>query len=250
MAGLEGLIDRFHVLTFDCYGTLIDWERGILSALGPVLVAHGLRPDRDDVLRLYAEAEAKAEAGAYVRYREVLVRVVRDIGDELGFSPSRSELTCLSDSLGTWPRFPDTVDALRRLKQRYRLAVISNVDDDLFGQSERLLGVQFDWVITSERARSYKPSRNNFKLAIETIGAPAEAILHVAESLRHDIAPAVELGLSTVRVDRRRNDQATRASGDSAATHIEADFVVPDLATLASALAPASDVDVAAARDR
>ena len=190
------LPDKYEALTFDCYGTLIDWETGILAALTPVLSARGVRLDSPRILSLYAEAEAEAETRPYVRYREVLRKVVDRFGRVLGFAPSPSELDCLADSLGTWPPFPDTVEALRMLKKRYRLGVVSNVDDDLFALSSKLLEVDFDWVITAGRARCYKPSPNNFRLALETMAVPAERVLHVAESIRHDIAPAKALGLA------------------------------------------------------
>ena len=232
-------IDRYEVLTFDCYGTLIDWESGILGALGPVLSAHRVTLDSDEVLRLYAEMEAKAEEGPYVKYRKVLRRVVRQLGDALGFEPSATELDCLAESLGRWPPFADTGEALRRLHKHCRLAIISNVDDDLFALTARLVGVQFDWVVTAEQARSYKPSLDNFRTAMKTMGVSSDKVLHVAQSLRHDIAPAKALGLTTVWVNRTKGSRrSATASGAASPGAIKADLEVPDLNTLADLIAP------------
>ena len=235
-------IDRFEVLTFDCYGTLIDWESGILGALEPVLSAHNVELESDEVLRLYAEMEAKAEDGPYVKYRQVLRRVVQHMSDALGFEPSATELDCLAESLGRWSPFPDTEEALRRLNKHFRLAVISNVDDDLFALTAKLIKVQFDWVVTAEQARSYKPSLNNFRTAMKTMGVSSDKVLHVAQSLRHDIAPAKTLGLATVWVNRMKgSDRPATASGSALQGAVEADFEVPDLRTLADLIAPETD---------
>jgi len=232
---------RYEVLTFDCYGTLIDWENGILGALKPVLSNHGLQLTGGEILRRYAEAEAEIESGPYLPYREVLSRVVSKLGESLGFEPSCGEKDGLAYSLGTWPPFPDTIESLRRLKKRFKLGIVSNVDRDLFEQSASLLETGFDWVITAEDARSYKPSHINFELAISTVSVPVERILHVAESLRHDVVPAKELGLSVVWVNRSggRGKQAT-ASGNIDTVMVKADAEVPDLATLVDLLLPSS----------
>ena len=133
---------RYEVLSFDCYGTLIDWESGILGALRPVLARHDVRLSDNRVLQLYAEAETGLEAGEFVKYREVLRGVVREIGVKLGFAPSPSEMDCIADSLKDWRPFDDTVEALKRLKEAYRLAIISNIDDDLLAFSTNRLGVE------------------------------------------------------------------------------------------------------------
>ena len=122
------------------------------------------------------------------------------------------QATVLADTIGQWPPFPDSVRALQRLKQRYKLAVISNVDDDLFAATSRLLGDPFDAVITAQQAQSYKPSPNNFRLALDRIGEPAGKILHCAQSLYHDVVPARALGFSTVWVDRRAGQHGPGAT--------------------------------------
>ncbi len=222
--------DRFAWLTFDCYGTLIDWESGILAALKPVLAVHAKALSDPELLALYGRVEAEAEQGEYRRYREILRQVVRDVGERLGFSPSAAELDSLSESLPCWQPFPDTVAALRRLKTRYKLAIISNVDDDLFAHTRRHLGIDLDDVITAQQACSYKPSLNNFELALRRIAAAPHSVLHVAQSLYHDVAPAKALGISTVWVNRRAGKPGAGATKISSA---QPDMEVPDLKTLA-----------------
>src|SRR5580704_11734195 len=128
-------LTRFKVLTFDCYGTMIDWETGIFSALRPILAAHNKSIPDSGLLMLYAELELNAEQGEFLRYRNVLQSVVRGFGERLGFSPTDGEVRSLPESLANWQPFPDTVEALRKLKSRYKLAVMSNVDDDLFAST-------------------------------------------------------------------------------------------------------------------
>ena len=123
---------RYEILTFDCYGTLIDWETGILSALRRILSAHGKSIDDATLLKLYGDFEQLAEQDPFHPYREVLQSVVRSFGVELGFTPTAEEARSLPESLATWKPWPDTVAALRQLKTRFRLAILSNVDDDLF----------------------------------------------------------------------------------------------------------------------
>src|SRR5271165_3298281 len=139
---------RFEVLTFDCYGTLIDWETGILSALHRILAAHDKRVEDATVLELYGDFEQRAEAGPFHPYREVLESVVRQFGTKLAFNPSEQEVRSLPDSLPAWKPWPDTLAALSQLKSRFRLAIVSNVDDDLFASTRPQLGVAFDEVIT------------------------------------------------------------------------------------------------------
>lgn len=203
---------RFTWLTFDCYGTLIDWESGILGALQPVFAGAGRTLSADGVLELYAALEAREESGPYRTYREILTHVVVRMAARLVMPLADAQATVLADTIGSWPPFPDTANALQRLKSRYKLAVISNVDDDLFARTSKLLGDPFDAVITAQQARSYKPSLNNFHLALERLGEPVENVLHCAQSLYHDIAPARALGFATVWVDRRAGRHGTGAT--------------------------------------
>jgi 2-haloacid dehalogenase len=229
--------DRYEVVSFDCYGTLIDWESGIISGLRPVLASHGVEATDDEILALHAETEHRLQAtstpGSYVKYREVLGEEVREAGRRWGFAPDPEEVGALADSLRDWRPFPDTVEALRRLKSRYKLAIISNVDDGLFALTACHLEVEFDWIVTAEQAGTYKPSTNNFEVALRRMGVEPETLLHAAESLFHDVVPAKKLGLSTVWVHRRAGKEGFGATPPADA---EPDFVVPDLETLASEL--------------
>jgi 2-haloacid dehalogenase len=193
---------RFEVLTFDCYGTLINWEDGILTCLHRILRTHKQDVDDATILRLYGDFEAQAEQGEYRRYREVLKSVVRQFGDEFGFAPTELEVNSLPESLAEWKPWPDTVSALRNLQSRFRMAIISNVDDDLFAATLPKLGAQFDQIITAQQAGAYKPSLKMFELALSRVGAPAQKILHVGQSIYHDVIPAQSLGISTVWVNR------------------------------------------------
>jgi len=193
---------RFRVLTFDCYGTLIDWESGIFAALRPILVAHNKTLPDSALLKLYSELEATAEGREFRPYREVLRSVVRGFGKRLEFTPTAAQISSLPDSLADWQPFPDTIAALRQLKSRYQLAIISNIDDDLFAHTALKLEVKFDYVITAQQARAYKPSLRIFKLAQERIGVAPEQWLHVGQSIYHDVIPAKSLGITTAWVNR------------------------------------------------
>jgi 2-haloacid dehalogenase len=220
---------RFTTITFDCYGTLIDWESGILPVLRTVLNNHGqLLPDAE-ILELYGEFEAEAEIGAYQKYRDVLQSVVRAFAARLHFEASTAEIRSLPESVSSWQPFPDTVAALRELQKRYKLAVISNIDNDLFAETQPHLGIQFDGVITAEQARSYKPSLNNFNLALRTFGLSPDKLLHAGQSVYHDVLPAKSLGISTVWVNRK---SARPGVGAVRAAAGKPDLEVPDLASL------------------
>jgi len=193
---------RFEILTFDCYGTLINWEAGILSALHRILSAHSKKLDDATLLQLYGDLEHRAEQGTFQSYREVLASVVRQFGAELKFAPTPEEVRSLAVSLATWQPWPDTVAALRQLKNRFRLAILSNVDDDLFAATRTKLAVEFDEVITAQQAQAYKPSLKLFELALTRIQTPAHRVLHIGQSVYHDVIPAQSLGLATVWVNR------------------------------------------------
>ena len=222
---------RFEILTFDCYGTLINWETGILSALHRILSAHEKTVDDGAILKLYGDFEERAEQGPYEPYRKVLESVVRQFGSELGFTPTEAEVGSLPDSLASWQPWPDTVTALRQLKTRFRLAVVSNVDDDLFTATRPKLGVDFDEVITAQQAHAYKPSMKMFELALTRINAPAHRILHVAQSVYHDVVPAQALGLATVWVNR---PSARPGVGAVKAADAKPDLTIKSLEELAA----------------
>jgi 2-haloacid dehalogenase len=228
---------RFTTMSFDCYGTLIDWESGILPALRAVLSNHGQHLADAAILELYGDFEAEAEGGPYQSYRSVLQAVVRKFAERLHFEATSGEIHSLSDSVYAWPLFPDTVSALRELRKRYNLAIISNIDDDLFAETRKHLGVEFQDVITAEQVRSYKPSIRNFQTALHRLAISPDRLLHAAQSIYHDVVPARSLGISTLWVNRRSARPGIGAVRTSTAPASEQrpDREFPDLASLAAA---------------
>jgi len=220
---------QFEWLSFDCYGTLIDWESGILGYLRPLLRAKGSAISDAEVLRLYSEFEPHEQSGEYRSYREVLASVVRDFARELRFDVTEAEAAGLADSIRDWEPFAETVPALRRLHSRYKLAILSNIDDDLFAFSARKLQVPFDCIVTAQQARGYKPSLRNFEMLLGRIVVPRDRLLHVGESLYHDVGPARSLGIASVWVNRRQG----KASAASKLTDARPDLEVPDVRRLA-----------------
>jgi 2-haloacid dehalogenase len=225
---------QYRVLTFDCYGTLIDWERGILNALRPVLDRHGISMSDDEALELFGELESAAERGPYLPYHEVLTVVLAKFAERLGFALADDERLALADSVGGWPPFPDTVEGLQTLARHFQLVILSNVDDNLFAESARHLKTEFADVITAQQVGSYKPNPRNFEVALERVGVPKEQVLHVAQSLFHDIEPANDIGLTTVWVNRRHDRPGFGATPEASA---RPDLEVPDLRTLAQMVA-------------
>jgi 2-haloalkanoic acid dehalogenase type II len=223
----------FEVISFDCYGTLMDWESGILAAMQPVINRHELVSRPDEVLDAYARAESAVEAGAYLPYREVLRRTFAGMAKDLGFAPGAGELETLIEALPRWQPFHDTIAGLRALKAAgHRLVVISNVDDDLFDATARTLEVEFDAVITAAQARCYKPGAAMFELAFARLGLPPGRFLHAAQSRFHDIATAKRLGMQTVHVVRDSGRGLASATPTVEGDGSEADWTVPDLAGL------------------
>ncbi len=220
---------QFEWLSFDCYGTLIDWESGILGYLRPLLQQKGCAIGDAEILRLYSEFEPREQSGEYRSYRKVLASVVRDFARELRFDVTEAEAAGLADSIRDWQAFADTVPALRRLHSRYKLAILSNIDDDLFAYSARKLQVAFDCVVTAQQARSYKPSLRNFEMLLERLALPRNRLLHVAESLYHDVGAARSLGIAIVWVNRRQG----KASAASKLTDARPDIEVPNVGRLA-----------------
>lgn len=208
---------RFELLTFDCYGTLVDWERGILAAAEALCAAHGAAPAAAETLGSFAEHEHAVQAERYRLYRDVLGLVWGRMGASLGFRPTAGERAAFGTSVGEWPLFPDTADALRRLGARYRLGIVSNVDDDLFAATAERLGTRFDWVVTAEQVRGYKPAPAHFHEMARRSGIPRDRTLHVAQSRFHDIAPAAALGYATLWVNRPSLGAAAGATPPSAA---------------------------------
>ena len=220
----------YQVLTFDCYGTLIDWETGLSTALRAALP--GSTSTDDELLEEFARHEAVAEGGPYTSYRSVLAAGLRGVAEHEGLEVDEPAVSAFSASVRDWPAFPDSRDALERLGQRYRLAVITNCDADLFAVSQARLGVDVDWVVTAEAAGAYKPSERPFELAFETVGVPRDRWLHVAQSLYHDHVTAKRLGLATVWIDRRHDRPGTGATPPASATP---DATYPSMTAFADA---------------
>ncbi len=233
----------FTTLTFDCYGTLIDWETGIWDALQPLLTENGREEvARGAALEAFGVEEADLEARApSMRYPEILARVHRALAKRFGLL-TRDELDSdFALSLPQWPAFADTAEALRALKRRYRLAILSNVHREGIAASNRKLGVRFDAIYTAEDIGSYKPSPRNFEYLLERLesdhGVRPNEILHTAQSLFHDHVPARVFGLASCWIDR----QGLSRGGEWGATakvreRPEVDFVFPTLGALAEAV--------------
>jgi 2-haloalkanoic acid dehalogenase type II len=196
-------MDRpYDIVTFDCYGTLIDWERGIRDAFSAAAASARTSVDPDAVIKLYVETEAAVEGGPYRRYRAVLAETARRIARQLGWPLPESRARFLADSMPAWPPFPDTNPALRRLADAgYRLGILSNVDDDLLAWSRRHLSAFFEIAVTAQQVGSYKPSPRHFAMARELIGSARW--LHAAQSYFHDVVPARALGIPVAWINRK-----------------------------------------------
>ena len=206
----------FQALTFDCYGTLIDWESGILAELRPWARRHGNPLGDDELLAAFADEESAIEAAPPGKlYPAVLADTLRALGRRWGIATTEAAAAEFGASVGRWPAFPDSAGALQYLKRHHKLVILSNVDRASFAKSNVKLGVEFDRVLTAEEIGSYKPDIRNFEYAIRALGEMGVArdkILHVAQSLFHDIAPANSLGLLTVWVNRRKGRAGSGAT--------------------------------------
>ena len=193
-------------ISFDCYGTLIDWESGIARALAEWARRGGRHFDRLELLAAFADAEPEVQS-AYpeIAYPRVLAEVARRIGKRFGLGVSDSDAAGFAASIARWPAFSDTSAALAELQQRFRLAILSNVDKASFAATQKALGIEFDLVCTAEEIGSYKPSPRNFRFLLARLsdmGIAKEEVLHAAQSLFHDVEPAGKLGIRTAWVDR------------------------------------------------
>ncbi len=200
-------LSDFRVLSFDCYGTLIDWETGMLAALAPLAAKCVPPPAAEALLALYARLESAQEAETPdLVYRELLARVHARMAAELGVTTSAAENAAFGASIGEWPAFADSPQALAYLKRHFKLVILSNVDRDSFRASNARLGVAFDAILTAQDIGSYKPDPRNFAALVARVaelGHTKSELLHVAQSLYHDHVPAKNAGLKTVWIDRR-----------------------------------------------
>jgi 2-haloalkanoic acid dehalogenase type II len=211
----------FDALTFDCYGTLIDWEQGILAELKPWATSTGLSDDA--ILEAFGAEESSCEAATPDRpYPGVLADVYRALGRRWGLKTNEIAPIAFGGAVGRWPAFPDSAASLAYLKQHFKLVILSNVDHSSFARSNAKLQVDFDLVVTAQDVGSYKPDRRNFErllTELATLGIAQERTLHVAQSLFHDIVPAKAIGLKTVWVNRRKGrpggGATPPASGDA-----------------------------------
>ena len=157
---------QIRLLSFDCYGTLIDWKESVLSILESFFEATSLSFSREELFKVFLEADRKMITDNYLPYREILAQVIEQMGEDLRFSIDPASRYLLSDRFSEWKPFPDTVQSLNKLKEKYQLAIISNVDDELFSVSNELLEVNFDFIITAQQLGSYKPNHRNFRKAL------------------------------------------------------------------------------------
>jgi len=233
----------YEVLSFDCYGTLIDWETGIWDALQPLLMANGAETiTRNIALEAFAVEEAAHEAETPdLIYSKVLERVHVALAARLGLRSTTELDAAFGSSIGCWPAFADSADALRSLKQNFKLVILSNVSRAGFAASNRKLGVTFDAIYTAEDIGSYKPSPQNFEYLLEhldaELGISSEDVLHTAQSLYHDLVPAHRYGLAGAWIDRQN---LSRGGHWGATAPVDerppVDFIFPNLASLVAAV--------------
>lgn len=203
-------VTGIQALTFDCYGTLIDWQAGITGALAPIFPTVAPK----DIIKAFSQLEREIESGPWISYRSVCADVVRRMATQYGQTLKPGQERILAASIKDWPAFPDTSEALRKLHTRYKLAVVSNIDRDVFVQGTLpRLGIHFDQVITTEDVRSYKPNPAHFHEAARRLKIPFSQILHVAESRFHDIEPANALGIRCVLVERQKSGPTASGPG-------------------------------------
>lgn len=204
----------FDIITFDCYGTLIDWEGGIINAFQSEAANDGLTLEGDQVIAAYSAEEPKVESRAYLSYREVLTETARLVGSRLGWNISSERASFLARSLPEWKPFADTNVALERLARKFKLGILSNIDDDLLTGTRRHFTVQFDLIVTAQQVRSYKPGFAHFNEAIARLSG--KRLIHVAQSYFHDVVPCAALGIPVVWVNRKAERPGP---GGSSPTH-------------------------------
>lgn len=229
----------FDALSFDCYGTLIDWETGIASALRPWATTAGLTLDDEQLLLAFAGQEARAEEEHPADlYPQILARAMRGMGTALRVAVSDDEAEAFAASVPTWPAFPDSPDALARLSSHCKLIILSNVDRNSFAGSNERLGVTFTSILTAQDIGSYKPSPRNFEALLAEsarLGVPEGRLLHVAQSLFHDHVPAKSIGLPTVWINRRMNNPGWGATPEPESP-VTPDWVFASMGEFADAM--------------
>jgi len=194
-------VEPFDIITFDCYGTLIDWETGIVSAFQSEAAIDGVELNGDQIITAYSAQEPAVESGPYRPYREVLGETARRVASGLGWELSKDRADFLAASLPLWKPFQDANPALERLASSFKLGILSNIDDDLLAATLRHFSVDFDLVVTAQQVRSYKPGIAHFEEAMARAGG--KRLLHAAQSYFHDVVPACKLGIPVVWVNRK-----------------------------------------------
>jgi 2-haloacid dehalogenase len=231
-------LSDFEVLSFDCYGTLIDWESGIHAALAPLVSRANAGLSRDAVLEAFAAHESRQQAlTPAMTYSDLLAEVHGQLAATWHASRDPAEDARFGGSIADWPAFPDTVEALRYLKQHFKLVILSNVDRTSFQATNRQLGVAFDAIYTAQDIGSYKPDPRNFTYLLDRLegqGIPKAKLLHVAQSLFHDHVPANAVGLASAWLDRRHGTGGSGATAPVSAD-VHYDFRFTSLAALADA---------------
>jgi 2-haloacid dehalogenase len=231
-------LSGFQALSFDCYGTLIDWETGISAVLAPWARDHDLHIDDERLLAAYGQHETRIEAQTPTApYPDVVARTMMAVGQDLGVPVNPAEAAQLAASVPDWPAFPDSHEALASLAEHYKLIVLSNVDRVSFQGSNQRLGVSFTETITAEDVGSYKPSVQNFEVLLARAaqrGIGSDKLLHVAQSLFHDHVPAKAAGLATVWINRR-HDRPGWGASPAPATSVMPDWEFPSMRAFAEA---------------
>ena len=231
-------LNDFKALTFDCYGTLIDWERGMIAALKPLTDRAAVALDRDAILEAHARQESRQQRYTpSMHYSDLLAVVYKRLAEEWGIAAEPDECAAYGRSIREWPAFPDAAEALGYLKQHYKLIILSNVDNASFAFSNARLGVAFDAIYTAEDIGSYKPSARNFDYMLEhlaELGVARSDVLHTAQSLFHDHVPAKAHNLATCWIDRRHAHEGFGATMDPG-TRPSPDFRFNSMAELATA---------------
>jgi 2-haloacid dehalogenase len=228
-------LSDFKALTFDCYGTLIDWESGMVAALRPLTDRLGTPPGRDAILEAHARQESEQQRFTpHMRYSDLLAVVYRRLAEGWGVAVDHAECVAYGRSVGDWPAFPDSAEALAYLKEHFRLVILSNVDNASFARSNARLGVAFDAIYTAEDVGAYKPADLNFEYMLHRLGdlgLSRSDVLHTAESLFHDHVPAKRHGLATCWIYRRHGQAGFGATMDPG-ERPEADFRFTSMAEL------------------
>jgi len=191
------------IISFDCYGTLVDWEKGIISSLRPIFEKYEVDITDEEILEIYSIIESRLEKN-YIPYKEILKKIVIKFSDYFDFDLERGEENALLNNWANFEVFEDVNETLKEIKKRgYKIAIISNVDNDLFELTKKKFEFEIDYIITSEMVKAYKPSKIVFEYALKVFNSNKDEILHTAQSYYHDIIPAKELGIKTAHIKRR-----------------------------------------------